>query len=96
LGGWVGGRAGVCLLSTCGGGSGWGWTSHHLDVQRREAHHHHHHHHPPNKPHQAVAAATAGLGPPPRLSRQLTKHVVTRWYRAPELILLQDYTQVRC
>ena len=22
----------------------------------------------------------------------LTKHVVTRWYRAPELILLQDYT----
>jgi mitogen-activated protein kinase 1/3 len=30
---------------------------------------------------------------PPRLMRQLTKHVVTRWYRAPELILLQDYTQ---
>ncbi|CAM9537146.1 unnamed protein product, partial [Phaeothamnion confervicola] len=26
------------------------------------------------------------------LKRQLTKHVVTRWYRAPELILLQDYT----
>nr|CCA17886.1 mitogenactivated protein kinase putative [Albugo laibachii Nc14] len=24
--------------------------------------------------------------------RQLTKHVVTRWYRAPELILLQDYS----
>lgn len=23
------------------------------------------------------------------LKRQLTKHVVTRWYRAPELILLQ-------
>ncbi|CAN0431778.1 unnamed protein product, partial [Ectocarpus fasciculatus] len=33
--------------------------------------------------------------PPPEprriLKRQLTKHVVTRWYRAPELILLQDY-----
>eukprot|EP00968_Pinguiococcus_pyrenoidosus_P026065 scaffold7052_cov254-Pinguiococcus_pyrenoidosus.AAC.70 len=28
----------------------------------------------------------------PKLKRQLTKHVVTRWYRAPELILLQDYT----
>jgi len=28
----------------------------------------------------------------PNLKRQLTKHVVTRWYRAPELILLQDYT----
>ncbi|KAG5185956.1 mitogen activated kinase-like protein, partial [Tribonema minus] len=27
-----------------------------------------------------------------QLRRQLTKHVVTRWYRAPELILLQDYT----
>lgn len=27
----------------------------------------------------------------PNLSRQLTKHVVTRWYRAPELILVQPY-----
>lgn len=27
----------------------------------------------------------------PHLSRQLTKHVVTRWYRAPELILIQPY-----
>ena len=26
------------------------------------------------------------------LRRQLTKHVVTRWYRAPELILIQPYT----
>jgi serine/threonine protein kinase len=26
------------------------------------------------------------------LNRQLTKHVVTRWYRAPELILIQPYT----
>eukprot|EP00607_Mallomonas_marina_P001977 CAMPEP_0182427044 /NCGR_PEP_ID=MMETSP1167-20130531/13545_1 /TAXON_ID=2988 /ORGANISM="Mallomonas Sp, Strain CCMP3275" /LENGTH=562 /DNA_ID=CAMNT_0024608865 /DNA_START=90 /DNA_END=1778 /DNA_ORIENTATION=+ len=30
--------------------------------------------------------------PPRPLSRCLTRHVVTRWYRAPELILLQDYT----
>ncbi|TMW56605.1 hypothetical protein Poli38472_006615 [Pythium oligandrum] len=28
----------------------------------------------------------------PKMRRQLTKHVVTRWYRAPELILLQDYS----
>ena len=28
---------------------------------------------------------------PNNLSRQLTKHVVTRWYRAPELILIQPY-----
>ena len=27
-----------------------------------------------------------------QLQRQLTKHVVTRWYRAPELILMQPYT----
>ncbi len=27
----------------------------------------------------------------PHLSSQLTKHVVTRWYRAPELILIQPY-----
>jgi mitogen-activated protein kinase 1/3 len=26
------------------------------------------------------------------LTRQLTRHVVTRWYRAPELILIQPYT----
>lgn len=33
-------------------------------------------------------------GSPPRvpLTRQLTKHVVTRWYRAPELILIQPYS----
>lgn len=30
--------------------------------------------------------------PLPKLRRQLTQHVVTRWYRSPELILLQDYT----
>jgi mitogen-activated protein kinase 1/3 len=37
-----------------------------------------------------------GQGPDQRqgspLNRQLTKHVVTRWYRPPELILLQDYS----
>ncbi|CAB9517063.1 Mitogen-activated protein kinase HOG1 (Fragment) [Seminavis robusta] len=34
-----------------------------------------------------------GVPPPKRgLTRQLTKHVVTRWYRAPELILIQPYT----
>lgn len=29
--------------------------------------------------------------PPKPLKRQLTRHVVTRWYRAPELVLLQEY-----
>jgi len=29
---------------------------------------------------------------PPPMTRQMTSHVVTRWYRAPELILLQRYT----
>jgi mitogen-activated protein kinase 1/3 len=31
------------------------------------------------------------LPPPPTLKRNLTKHVVTRWYRAPEVILSQPY-----
>lgn len=31
-------------------------------------------------------------GTPTPLRRQLTRHVVTRWYRAPELILMLDYT----
>jgi mitogen-activated protein kinase 1/3 len=30
---------------------------------------------------------------PEGVSRQLTHHVVTRWYRAPELILLLDYSK---
>ncbi|KAK8827670.1 hypothetical protein WA577_007217, partial [Blastocystis sp. JDR] len=37
---------------------------------------------------------TAGIQKPaekPAMERQLTQHVVTRWYRAPELILLQEY-----
>ena len=25
------------------------------------------------------------------MERQLTQHVVTRWYRAPELVLMQEY-----
>ena len=49
---------------------------------------------------EAAAAAAAGMagtnGPSPpkkfKLQRQLSAHVVTRWYRCPELILLQDYT----
>jgi len=28
---------------------------------------------------------------PQKLNRSMTKHVVTRWYRSPELILLQNY-----
>ncbi|EQC34354.1 CMGC/MAPK protein kinase, variant [Saprolegnia diclina VS20] len=39
--------------------------------------------------HQRVRSPTDGATP--KFQRQLTKHVVTRWYRAPELILLQDY-----
>ncbi|GMI16567.1 hypothetical protein TrLO_g726, partial [Triparma laevis f. longispina] len=38
------------------------------------------------------AGSPTDAGPRPKgLTRQLTKHVVTRWYRAPELILLQNY-----
>jgi len=29
-----------------------------------------------------------GIGPPPMIRRSYTQHVVTRWYRAPELMLL--------
>lgn len=35
----------------------------------------------------------SGLPPPPLpLRRGLTRHVITRWYRAPEVVLLQPYT----
>lgn len=42
-----------------------------------------------------LEAGLKATPPPPTrtvLQRQLTKHVVTRWYRAPELILLQEYS----
>ena len=38
----------------------------------------------------SMAGSVAGSGP--KVTRQMTSHVVTRWYRAPELILLQRYT----
>ena len=37
---------------------------------------------------RSLSAAGAGVASPRGLPTQLTKHVVTRWYRAPELILL--------
>ena len=42
----------------------------------------------------ALARQASGKQPmkPPPMQRQMTSHVVTRWYRAPELILLQRYT----
>lgn len=44
---------------------------------------------------QQLAGARTSSGPtgPQPLKRQLTGHVVTRWYRAPELILMEDYTE---
>ena len=44
--------------------------------------------------HSQMDVETAGIQKPaekPAMERQLTQHVVTRWYRAPELILLQQY-----
>jgi tRNA A-37 threonylcarbamoyl transferase component Bud32 len=37
-----------------------------------------------------IAANTVQLTSAPMGQRELTKHVVTRWYRAPELVLLTD------
>ena len=37
-------------------------------------------------------SSTGVLSACPKVTRQMTSHVVTRWYRAPELILLQRYT----
>jgi len=46
----------------------------------------------PHTPTDPSASSPPSSAQRPSLTRQLTKHVVTRWYRAPELILLQDYT----
>jgi len=37
-----------------------------------------------------VSTEKVSLQQPQKLARELTKHVVTRWYRAPEVILLSD------
>jgi serine/threonine protein kinase len=43
--------------------------------------------------HALTRQVSAGaLNTLPKVTRQMTSHVVTRWYRAPELILLQRYT----
>ena len=39
-----------------------------------------------------IRQASSSALRPPKMTRQMTSHVVTRWYRAPELILLQRYT----
>ena len=39
----------------------------------------------------SASSTPSSSGEFPKMRRQLTKHVVTRWYRAPELILLQEY-----
>jgi serine/threonine protein kinase len=50
--------------------------------------------HPDFVPLPPSSSTTSSTLPPPLpLSRGLTKHVVTRWYRAPEVILLQPYTK---
>ena len=38
----------------------------------------------------SASATAAAPGAPPAIARQMTKHVVTRWYRAPELPLYND------
>ncbi len=39
-----------------------------------------------------IAHSSSQLPVPP-LNRNLTQHVVSRWYRAPEVILLQQYAE---
>lgn len=46
---------------------------------------------PPPSPQSDVARAGVWGDRSSSVERQLTQHVVTRWYRAPELILLQQY-----
>eukprot|EP01041_Mallomonas_annulata_P005686 gene5686-11473_t len=57
----------------------------------------------PHSPRDRLVGLERGSGNPhpthgvnnshrPALARCLTRHVVTRWYRAPELILLQEYS----
>ena len=47
-----------------------------------------------NSPTVGTAPPVVSSSPQQRLKRQLTGHVVTRWYRAPELILLEEnYTE---
>ena len=46
---------------------------------------------PVDSSHSPATTDTDQIMPPPQLCRDLTKHVVTRWYRAPEVILVQPY-----
>lgn len=46
----------------------------------------------PSLPAPSCNSERSTLPPPVPLRRGLTRHVVTRWYRAPEVILLQPYS----
>mmetsp|Transcript_13137 Transcript_13137/g.30861 ORF Transcript_13137/g.30861 Transcript_13137/m.30861 type:complete len:546 (-) Transcript_13137:224-1861(-) len=46
----------------------------------------------PPEPVDPSANLSPEVSQPVLITRQLTSHVVTRWYRAPELILMQRYT----
>jgi mitogen-activated protein kinase 1/3 len=42
----------------------------------------------------AITPRREGIpGMPTKVKRDITKHVITRWYRAPEVILSQPYTK---
>lgn len=45
---------------------------------------------PQPKQTRQVSTEKVSLAQPQQMKRELTKHVVTRWYRAPEVILLSD------
>ncbi|KAF0697044.1 Aste57867_12228 [Aphanomyces stellatus] len=45
----------------------------------------------PDLPSTPDGGTAAGAAPSTKFHRQMTKHVVSRYYRAPELILLQEY-----
>lgn len=53
---------------------------------------HHHHDHDPAVHPDHLEAPSPRLPAPPSLHRALTKHVITRWYRAPEVILCAPYS----
>ena len=40
---------------------------------------------------ETTGAQTPTVGQRPEMRRTYTEHVVTRWYRSPELVLLQPY-----
>jgi len=70
-----------------------GYSVDYMESPRSLSRDYHNYYNASGAPPSAQMSAVGGFYPQPAtMRRALTKHVVTRWYRGPEVILMQNYS----